>query len=372
MRSRSPRKRLDCFVLMPFRPDLRDVFEVVRTTAKSLGYKCWRADERLQAGNVLRLILADIDSADVVIADLTGQNPNVFYEVAFAHMRKEARRVILMAQRDEDVPFDLRALRYLKYENSLSGRLTLRAPLRGFLREAMQSHPGEPFESIEGKIERTRRIVADLKVLLNSGPHEIRATTVRAMGGLSCLAISDEELLGARGPEAEYRRLLLEERNSLRELLRHGATLKSVVSPPTEAFKTLGYLFPRLRRLLAVLRGGSADPDDRCLLMRRCQVVLSPVRPETLYIFGTAVYYAGVKTGLGGGFDLTTRVTDRTLIDAHINAFDSFFREARRFTLERYGATKPGADAAALRAAVVRGLCSIERKLVRPQRTVRR
>ena len=103
-----------CFVLMPFSPSFDDVFATVKATAQSVGLECWRADERHTAGIVIRMIQDDIKRADVVIADLTGGNPNVFYETAFAHMTKDPRAVILLAQNDDDVPFDLRAMRYLK------------------------------------------------------------------------------------------------------------------------------------------------------------------------------------------------------------------------------------------------------------------
>lgn len=54
-----------------------------------------------------------------MICDLSGRNPNVFYEAGIAHtMGKE---VILLASHKSDVPFDLQHLRYIPYVNNGQG-----------------------------------------------------------------------------------------------------------------------------------------------------------------------------------------------------------------------------------------------------------
>ena len=50
----------------------------------------------------------------IIIADCTGRNPNVFYEIGIAHT--VGKPVILIAQNSKDVPFDLRHIRYIPYE----------------------------------------------------------------------------------------------------------------------------------------------------------------------------------------------------------------------------------------------------------------
>jgi hypothetical protein len=64
-----------------------------------------------------------IDRSRVVICDCTGRNPNVFYEIGIAHTL--GREVILITQNPEDIPFDLRHLRYVRYLNNAEGRQTL-------------------------------------------------------------------------------------------------------------------------------------------------------------------------------------------------------------------------------------------------------
>jgi hypothetical protein len=70
----------------------------------------------------------NIRKSRVVLADLTGRNANVFYETGIAHAL--GKEVILMARELEDVPFDLRHLRCILYDDTLRGSQKLDAVLR--------------------------------------------------------------------------------------------------------------------------------------------------------------------------------------------------------------------------------------------------
>ncbi len=69
-----------------------------------------------------------IDRSHVVIADCTGRNPNVSYEIGIAHTL--GREVILITQIEADVPFELRHLRYVAYLNNGEGRAVLAQALQ--------------------------------------------------------------------------------------------------------------------------------------------------------------------------------------------------------------------------------------------------
>ena len=73
-------------------------------------------------------VLSGIASAEVVVADMSQKNPNVFYEVGIAHSFKE--NVILLTQDTTDIPFDLRHLQHIQYEATESGLTTLTAKLK--------------------------------------------------------------------------------------------------------------------------------------------------------------------------------------------------------------------------------------------------
>src|SRR5580765_5544854 len=111
-----------CFVLMPFDPGFAEVWKIIRSTVESQDFnlECKRADDFSKPGYIMEDILRNIVRASIVIADLTGRNPNVFYELGIAHTVKESSQVILLSQDVEFIPFDLRQLRCLMYREDLT------------------------------------------------------------------------------------------------------------------------------------------------------------------------------------------------------------------------------------------------------------
>ena len=73
-------------------------------------------------------VVSLIDRSSVVICDCSGRNPNVFYEIGIAHTL--GREVILITQSAEDIPFDLRHLRYVSYLNNGEGLAQLATKLQ--------------------------------------------------------------------------------------------------------------------------------------------------------------------------------------------------------------------------------------------------
>src|SRR5689334_13299608 len=98
-----------CFVLMPFARDFMEVYDAISRAieGQELDRTCYRADEIFGGGHVIEDILANIAEAELIIADVTSRNPNVFYELGIAHMVKDVRNVIIITQAMADVPFDL-------------------------------------------------------------------------------------------------------------------------------------------------------------------------------------------------------------------------------------------------------------------------
>jgi hypothetical protein len=111
-----------CFVVMPFSSDeLNIVYEdfVHPAIESECGLRCERGDDLFGSDVIMDNIQRNIERARLVIADLTGRNANVFYEVGIAHTLKKP--VLLLAQSISDVPFDLRHRRVLLYEYSPRG-----------------------------------------------------------------------------------------------------------------------------------------------------------------------------------------------------------------------------------------------------------
>ncbi|HEX7680281.1 MAG TPA: toll/interleukin-1 receptor domain-containing protein [Thermoanaerobaculia bacterium] len=106
-----------CFIVMPFGDaDLQVVYEhfVKPAIQEDCHLRCERGDDVFGSNAIMDDILRQIESADIIVADLTRKNANVFYEVGIGHALK--KRVLLLAQSIDDVPFDLRHRRILLYE----------------------------------------------------------------------------------------------------------------------------------------------------------------------------------------------------------------------------------------------------------------
>jgi hypothetical protein len=104
----------DVFVVMPFNKELERLYrDHIWSAVEAMGLSCLRADDIFSGGPVVRDIWSGICSSRVIVADCTGRNPNVFYEIGGAHTL--GKPVVLITQKEEDVPFDLRHLRYITY-----------------------------------------------------------------------------------------------------------------------------------------------------------------------------------------------------------------------------------------------------------------
>lgn len=82
---------------------------IIDEALKPLGYETVRADEIDKSGEITTQIVADLIEADLLIADLTGHNANVFYELAIRHSFRKP--YIQLIEEGEDLPFDVRAYR---------------------------------------------------------------------------------------------------------------------------------------------------------------------------------------------------------------------------------------------------------------------
>lgn len=114
--------------MMPFDAGFNSVFESIGQAADNVGLRCRRADDIWEHAAIIQDVVALIDRSRIVVCDCSGRNPNVFYEAGIAHAL--GREVILITQSEQDIPFDLRHLRYIRYLNNAEGRAALTEALR--------------------------------------------------------------------------------------------------------------------------------------------------------------------------------------------------------------------------------------------------
>lgn len=115
-------------VMMPFAANFAGVYTAIQGVAAELGMTCQRADDIWIHTHIIQDVVSLISKAKVVICDLSGRNPNVFYEAGIAHAI--GAEVILISQHQTDVPFDLQHIRYINYLPNAEGIVALAANLK--------------------------------------------------------------------------------------------------------------------------------------------------------------------------------------------------------------------------------------------------
>ncbi len=105
-----------CFVMMPFAEPIGGYYKTVYEPAISKsGLRPIRADDDIFAtGKIIDQVWSGITAAKVLVAELTGRNPNVFYELGLAHALNKP--VVLVSSNQADVPFDLQHIRVIYYD----------------------------------------------------------------------------------------------------------------------------------------------------------------------------------------------------------------------------------------------------------------
>lgn len=124
------------FVLMPFGTKFDDIYvRLVKNVLEDMGFLVERADDVQSANNIVHTIVRKIDSSQLIVADLTDSNPNVYWELGIAH--RSFKPVILLAQNLDTLPFDLRNDRVIVYTRDFtdmeSAQEHLQATARSFL-----------------------------------------------------------------------------------------------------------------------------------------------------------------------------------------------------------------------------------------------
>ena len=196
-RNRAPAQDNIAFVIMPFDESFDDVYEIVKRAASDSDFECFRADDEAAPGRITDTIYQGIYDASVVIADLTGRNPNVFYELGLAHAISD--NVILITQDIDDVPFDVKQFRLIPYANSIGGGIQLSKDLTqaiGAISSGTQprSHPldvrdlgGKTDDAVGWTDQPTFTLLSMVEVAITGGDEQL------AREGLSDLLRRREE-----------------------------------------------------------------------------------------------------------------------------------------------------------------------------------
>lgn len=121
-----------CFVSMPFLPEHKEIYDrAIEPAIRRAGLEPLSPIAISDPGPIFDSIMDVINRSAVVIADITGNNPNVFFEIGIAYSL--GKKVILISQDVENIPFYTRSWRILLYQNTRDGA----DKLKGILAEAL-------------------------------------------------------------------------------------------------------------------------------------------------------------------------------------------------------------------------------------------
>jgi hypothetical protein len=113
--------------MMPFDAAFTPVYAAIQRSCGDAGLRCVRADDIWQETAVVQDVFSLLVRSHIVVVDFSGRNPNVMYETGIAHTL--GRPVIPISQSLDDVPFDLRHHRVLKYLPNVEGLTSMHATL---------------------------------------------------------------------------------------------------------------------------------------------------------------------------------------------------------------------------------------------------
>lgn len=116
-----------CFVIMPFgsaSPEQKKRFDgvyrgIIVPAVREAGYEPVREDISATPGSIPKSIITKLAEAEMVVADLTSMNPNVFYELGIRHVFSKNGTVLIMSK-GETIPFDNASYRVILYTNELA------------------------------------------------------------------------------------------------------------------------------------------------------------------------------------------------------------------------------------------------------------
>lgn len=143
-------KRKSCFIITPIGANgsvIRRkidglIEEVIQPVLDKLCYDMIVSHKISESGSMTNAIIKGVYESDLVIANLTGNNPNVMYEVALRHA--SAKPIIHITENIGELPFDINDQRTIEYTDDMAGARKLKDDL-----EIMISNIrfGEPVEN---------------------------------------------------------------------------------------------------------------------------------------------------------------------------------------------------------------------------------
>ncbi len=109
--------RKKCFFIMPFNEKGNATYAHLSQALKDKGFFPVRVDMNPESSFIMHKIMKEIVTSNYIIVDISGNNPNVFYELGIAHTFKESPNVIIIKDKETNAPSDIRHINYIEYNH---------------------------------------------------------------------------------------------------------------------------------------------------------------------------------------------------------------------------------------------------------------
>lgn len=268
-------KKLDAFVLMPFAEEFEDVYQyLISEGLQSAGYTVKRADDIKSQNNIIGDIIKGIITSDLIVADLTGANPNVYYELGIAHALN--KKAILLTQEIDDLPFDLRSYRVVGYSvhfarmnqakkelselaaEAFNGSLPFGNPVKDFgsiNRESKElSIISNDFESEDSEGEMG---LLDYRVKFEDGFEDLTNIIVDVGSKLAHELTPEISKTGEKLNSGKY--TTKQQRNFVRELSTHFQKYSAFLKPNNEKYRSI---LKNVESSFEYILGGNVKVED--------------------------------------------------------------------------------------------------------------
>lgn len=145
---------------------------VLRPVLKDAGFQVVAAHEIASTGSITRQVIAHLLEDELVLANLTGLNPNVMYELAVRHASRLP--IVVLAEENTELPFDIATERTIFFQNDMAGSEDLKPKLKEAVDAAMEEKVDNPIYRVvserviketEGVSDPTKHVLGRLDQL---------------------------------------------------------------------------------------------------------------------------------------------------------------------------------------------------------------